>query len=131
MITDFKELVNACKQEVEERQYNSVYLSRLQAGWDRIQTWMDVQGLTEYSRDVGIRFCSEELGGYLSSKDMNEADRSTLRAARMLFSYQEDGDFELRAPRIEHILSGQVGEAANHYLESRKNDLSNASLRSV
>ena len=129
MITDFKELVVACKEEAEERQYNSVYLSRLQAGWERIQTWMDVQGLTQYSRDVGIRFCSEELGGYLSRKDMNDADRSTLRAARMLFSYQEDGDFELRAPRIDHILSGPVGNAANHYLESRKKVLSNASYR--
>ena len=54
LITDFKELVAACKEEVEERQYNSVYLSRLQAGWERIQTWMDVQELTQYSRDVGI-----------------------------------------------------------------------------
>ncbi len=129
MIMDFKELVSACRQVAEERQYHSVYLDRIQAGWDRIQAWMDIQGLTQYSRDVGIRFCCEELGGYLSRSDMNDEERTTLRAARMLFSYQEDGDFELRAPRIEHILSGTVGDVANHYLESRKNVLSNASYR--
>ena len=129
MITDFRELVGACRQEAEERQYNSVYLERIQAGWNRIQTWMDAQGLAQYSREIGLRFCSEELGGYLSRQGMTNEDHCTLRAARMLISYQEDGDFELRAPRIEHILSGPVGDAANHYLESRKNVLSNPSYR--
>ena len=129
LITDFQELVCACRQEAEERQYNSVYLRRIEAGWNQIQAWMDARGLTDYSRDVGIRFCCEKLGGYLSRNDMNEEDRTTLRAARMLFSYQEDGDFELRAPRKEHVLSGSIGDAANHYLGSRKSVLSYASYR--
>ena len=88
---------------------------------------MEIQGLKEYSRDIGIRFCIEELGGDLSREDMNSVDHYALRAARMLFSYQEDGDFELRATRMDHIISGPLGDAARHYLESCENVLSNAS----
>ena len=41
----------------------------------------------------------------------------------MLITYLENGDFEYRAPRVEHSFSGEIGNAANAYLESCKNVL--------
>lgn len=128
MITDFSKLVQKCTEELESRQYNSLYLRHLQLGWDRLQNWMTDQGLTQYSKEIGIRFCNEVLGGHLSHEEMSREDHHTLRAVRMLFSYQENDNFELRAPRIERCLEGPIGNVAKLYLEANRNVISDPQI---
>ena len=129
MVTDVSLLIKECREQLEERQYNTVYLDRIQNGWERIQQWMNSQGICVFSKEIGLQYCLEELGGWLSRTNMTSEDHHTLRAVRMLISYQEGGDFEIRAPRVERFLTGDIGDQAARYLDSRKNVLSAASYR--
>ena len=117
----FTELVRECQIILEDRQYNKAYLEQIKNGWDRIQAWMTIHKYQYFSKEIGLQYCLEELGGYLSRSDMKTKDQTSLRAARMLITYLENGDFEYRAPRVEHFFSGEIGNAAKAYLESCKN----------
>ncbi len=119
----FTELVRECQIILEDRQYNKAYLEQIKNGWDRIQAWMTIHKYQYFSKEIGLQYCLEELGSHLSRSDMKTKDQTSLRAARMLITYLENGDFEYRAPRVEHSFSGEIGNAANAYLESRKNVL--------
>ena len=123
MEKSFTELVQECRVILEDRQYNKAYLDQIQNEWDRLQAWMTTHQYVYFSKEIGLQYCLEELGGCLSRDDMKSKDQTALRATRMLISYLEDGDFEYRAPRVERIFIGEIGNAAKTYLESRKNVL--------
>jgi len=78
-----------------------------------VAAWMTIHKYQYFSKEIGLQYCLEELGGYLSRSDMKTKDQTSLRAARMLITYLENGDFEYRAPRVEHFFSGEIGNAAN------------------
>ncbi len=115
------EIIRECQTILEDRQYNNNYLGQIKTEWDRLQAWMTLNRHTCFSKEIGLRFCIEELGGYLTHDNMSHKDRTALRAVRMLISYLEEGDFEYRAPRVERSFSGEIGNAANVYLEHHKN----------
>lgn len=64
---------------------------------------MTAHGYQYFSKEIGLQYCLEELGGYLSRSDMKTNDQTSLRAARMLITYLENGDFEYRAPRVDRF----------------------------
>ena len=121
MEKSFIELVQECRGILEDRQYSESYLDQIKSGWDRLQAWMTIHKYSYFSREIGLQYCTEQLGSCLSRQDMKSTEKTELRAIRMLISFLEDGDFEYRVPCNELIFSGQIGNAANVYLEARKN----------
>lgn len=40
MVTDFKTLVSLCKNELINREYAAIHLSRINAEWENLADWM-------------------------------------------------------------------------------------------
>lgn len=124
MVTDFEELVSLCDQELQDREYETGYYFRIKKRWDKLREWMNQENLTEFSEEVGIRYCDEVLGTHLMPRCSPASFREKLRAVRMLISYQKNGDFEFRCPSVEYVFDGEIGAAALKYLDYCKEELS-------
>lgn len=123
MVTDFEELVSLCDAELQHREYLSDYYGRIKNNWEILRAWLKTQGLTEFNEAVGNRFCDETYGTHLMPRRSPASFREKLRSVRMLISYQKNGDFEFRCPRVEYIFEGDIGAEALKYLEHCRKDL--------
>ena len=123
MVKDFEELVLLCNQELQQREYNTYYCSRISKQWENLREWMLNNDLTEFSEEIGNRYCDEVLGTHLMPRKSPASFREKLRSVRMLISYQKSGEFEFRCPSVEYVFDGQVGATALRYLEYCRNEL--------
>jgi len=123
MDIEFKELVVLCDDELVSREYSSAHLFKIREEWDRLSKWMSSNQYSDFSESVGFAYCDEVFGSHILTDNISESDQMGIRAVRMLTSYQKDGDFEFRTPRIEQIYSGEVGKAIESYLSHTRNIL--------
>ena len=123
MVTDFEELVTLCDEELRHREYESKYYFRIKEQWDCLRKWLSEKEVAEFNEKIGNLYCDEKFGTHLMPRCAPDRFREKLRAVRMLISYQKNGDFEFRCPRVEYVFSGIVGEAALMYLDYCKNEL--------
>jgi site-specific recombinase XerD len=131
MVTDFKTLVSLCEDELNNREYAAIHHGRIKAEWDNLAQWMESHYYTDFSEAIGFQYCDETLGTHILADRLTHKNRIRLRAVRMLTSYQKDGDFEFRTPRIERIFYGQTGNDMSLYLSYLRNiqRLSESTLR--
>lgn len=121
MEQDIIKLVSLCKTELDNREYGTDYKMRISRAWDSLMEWMAQQEISVFTESVGNGFCEAKLGTHLSSKDFKKSQRIYLRATRMLISFQRDGGFENRSPRVEHVYSGTQGQWIQQYLHYLRN----------
>ncbi|MCM3363963.1 tyrosine-type recombinase/integrase [Niallia sp. Sow4_A1] len=120
---DFKKLVSLCQDELISREYGGMHYLKIKTEWDRLQQWMKEHQHTDFSESIGFAYCDEVFGDHILTKIVNKKDRVRLRAVRMLISYQKDGDFEFRTPRVERIFDGEIGKIIESYLSYASNVL--------
>lgn len=123
MVTDFEKLVSLCDEELQHREYESKYYFRILEQWDCLRKWLSERNITEFSEEIGNRYCDETFGTHLMPRCSPASFREKMRAVRMLISYQKSGDFEFRCPSVEYNFSGITGEAALMYLGYCKTEL--------
>ncbi len=123
MVTNFEELLSLCDEELRHREYDLNYYARITNQWDSLRNWMASNGIPEFNKDVGNRYCDELFGTHLVPVEAPARLREKIRAVRMLISYQEKGDFEFRCPRVEYIFSGEIGTMAKKYLSYCRDEL--------
>ena len=122
MVTNFEELISLCDEELRHREYGLDYYARITNEWDSLRNWMLSNGIPEFHKEVGNRYCNEMFGTHLTPAKAPASLREKIRAVRMLISYQEKGDFEFRCPRVEYIFSGEIGMLAEEYLSYCRNE---------
>ena len=110
MITNLTELIRLCKDEVHDREYHAHHANALTSEWDAISQWFDDNDIREFNRDTAFSYCDEVIGSHIIVEGMTIKQKKSLRAIRMLLSYQESGDFEFRTPRVEYSFSGNTAE---------------------
>lgn len=123
MITQIHELIEICTSEIQIREYRDKYASILYAHWLDVEQWMSDNGILEFSRDVGYKYCDLMIGTHLVKKELTVREKELLRSVYMLISYQEDGDFCFRSPSVERVFSGECGELALLYFRYAENEL--------
>ncbi len=101
MITDIQQLISACEQELHDREYHAHHAYFITNEWRAISQWCQKRGYSEFSQDIGFQYCDETIGSHIITKGMTNKQKLQLRATRMLVSYQKDGDFEFRSPRVD------------------------------
>jgi len=121
MVTDFKTLISLCEAELNSREYAAVHHGRIKAEWENLTNWMELNNYTDFSESIGFQYCDETLGTHILVDRLTHSEKIRLRAVRMLTSYQKDGDFEFRTPRIERIFYGNTGMEINLYLSYLSN----------
>ena len=124
MVTNFKKLVVLCEDKLIDREYASMHYWKIKTEWDRLNQWMEEHQYTDFSESIGFAYCDEVFGDHILTEKISIKDQIRLRAVRMLTSYQKDGDFEFRTPRVERIFSGDIGETIELYLLYTRNVLS-------
>lgn len=131
MVMDLKKLVALCEDELISREYASMHYHRIKTEWDRLCQWMEEHQYTDFSEPIGFAYCDEVFGDHILTENISKKNQIRLRAVRMLISYQKDGDFEFRTPKIERIFSGGIGETMGSYLLYTRNvlSLSNKTIR--
>lgn len=131
MVTDLKTLVSLCEDELNSREYAAVHLGRIKAEWENLANWMRLHNYTIFSESMGFQYCDETLGTHILAEKLPHCERIRLRAVRMLTSYQKDGDFEFRTPRVERIFRGSTGMDISLYLSDLRNvqHLSESTIR--
>ena len=120
MITNLTELIRLCKDEVHDREYHAHHANALTSEWDAISQWFDDNDIREFNRDTAFSYCDEVIGSHIIVEGMTIKQKKSLRAIRMLLSYQESGDFEFRTPRVEYSFSGNTGEIILRYLQHER-----------
>lgn len=115
MITNFKKLVHLCEDELTDREYAEYYHNKISYEWERLSQWMTDHGYSDFNKEVGYKYCDEIFGTHILNGLLKKSDKTRLRAIRMLISYQKDGDFEFRTPRVEHCFRGNTGKEMLHY----------------
>lgn len=123
MVTDFEELVKLCDEELRHREYEYNYYVRITKQWDCLRKWLREKKISVFNEEIGHCYCDEVFGTHIMPRKAPVRFREKLRAIRMLISYQKNGDFEFRCPRVEYIFAGIVGETASKYLDYCKNEL--------
>jgi site-specific recombinase XerD len=121
MVTDFKTLISLCEDELNNREYAAIHHGKIKAEWDNLAQWMESHYYTDFSEAIGFQYCDKTLGTHILVDRLTHKERIRLRAVRMLTSYQKDGDFEFRAPRVERIFYGQTGNDMSLYLSYLRN----------
>lgn len=121
MITDIQQLINACEQELHDREYHAHHADFITNEWKGISQWCQKKNYTEFSQDIGFQYCDEMIGAHIITKGMTHKQKLQLRAARMLVSYQKDGDFEFRSPRVERIYKGETGRLILQFFQHERN----------
>jgi site-specific recombinase XerD len=131
MITDFKTLVSLCEDELNSREYAAIHHGRIKAEWERLDNWMKLHNFKIFSESMGFQYCDETLGTHILTEKLTKSERISLRAVRMLTSYQKDGDFEFRTPQVERIFHGSIGMGISLYLSYLRNvqHLSESTIR--
>ena len=124
MVMDFKTLVILCEDELISREYASMHYRKIRTEWDRVNQWMKEHQYTDFSESIGFAYCDEVFGDHILTENISRKNQIRLRAVRMLISYQKEGDFEFRTPRVERIFSGDIGETIELYLLYARNVLS-------
>lgn len=120
MITDLKMLIETCKQELHDREYGGHHAARIITEWDAITQWFQQKGLTEFGAESGYKYCDETIGAHIIVEGMTPRQKLQLRACRMLISYQKNGDFEFRSPRVERIFSGETGNLITQFMQHER-----------
>lgn len=121
MITNFKTLISLCEDELNNREHAAVHHGRIKAEWENLNNWMKLHNHIDFSESIGFQYCDEILGTHILAKKLTHNDRIRLRAVRMLTSYQKDGDFEFRTPKVERIFHGSIGMQISLYLSYLRN----------
>lgn len=121
MVTDVQALISLCDDELVSRGYATVLYGRIKAEWEKLISWMKFHNFMDFSESVGFQYCDETLGTHISNERLNHDEKIRLRAIRMLTSYQKDGDFEFRTPRIERLFLGDTGSNMHLYLSYLRN----------
>lgn len=121
MVTDFKTLITLCENELSSREYAAVHHGRIKGEWEHISNWMRLHNYTDFSESIGFQYCDETVGTHIFIDRLTHSEQIRLRAVRMLTSYQKDGDFEFRTPRIERIFYGNTGNGICLYLSYLRN----------
>lgn len=117
MVTELKELIRLCRDELHDREYNAHHASILTTEWDSIALWFEQNGIMSFDRDSAFAYCDEAIGSHIIVDGMSASQRKQLRALRMLLSYQETGDFEFRSPSVEYDFPGATGCIITQYLQ--------------
>lgn len=130
MVTNFEELVSLCDKELLHREYRAAYYDQITNQWDCVRQWLKKNGLTDFSEEIGNRYCDENFGTHLMPRRAPVKFREKLRAVRLLVSYQKTGDFEFRCPKVEYIFNGIFGNVALDYLDYCK-DILQLSYRTI
>lgn len=120
MVTDVKELIGQCEQELTSREYAQGRLKIITGTWRDLMEWMVLHACGSFNEDIGFQYCNETFGSCVLS-GIEKKDQLRLRAVRMLISYQKDGDFEFRTPTMLYRFSGKSGNIIEKYLEHLKN----------
>ena len=131
MITDFETLISLCEDELNSREYATVHHGRIKSEWENLTKWMALHNFTDFSESIGLQYCDETLGTHIFVNRLTHREQIKLRAVRMLISYQKDGDFEFRTPRIERTFYGNTGNQISLYLSYLRNvqHLSESTIR--
>ncbi len=130
MVTNFEELVSLCDKELLHREYRAAYYDQITNQWDCVRQWLKKNGLTDFTEEIGNRYCDENFGTHLMPRRAPVKFREKLRAVRLLVSYQKTGDFEFRCPKVEYIFNGIFGNVALDYLDYCK-DILQLSYRTI
>lgn len=123
METNLLSLIQGCDQLLEDRQYSETYKVKIHNTWDKLEAWMGENYVTEFNKIIGHDFCDDILGGHLINPEWDQKQKQTLRAVRMLISFQSTGTFEFRSPRKEYQFYGETGAIALEFLQYLQNDL--------
>ena len=59
MITDIQQLINACEQELHDREYHAHHADFITNEWKGISQWCQKKNYTEFSQDIGFQYCDE------------------------------------------------------------------------
>jgi site-specific recombinase XerD len=116
MVIDFKELVNLCEDELISREYTWHTHNKISCEWKLLLHWMTERGYSGFNEEIGLKYCDETFRTHILNGLLKKNDRIRLRAVRMLISYQKDGDFEFRTPRVENCFAGNTGRDIVYYL---------------
>ena len=127
MITNVKQLITQCIQELQDRQYKKNYADKIMAHWKNLSEWMSEQNLKDFSEELANHYCDFQIGTHLIVPDMTLQDKLLLRSIRMLVSYQKHGEFEFRSPRVEYKFEGTNGTQMQEFLDYAVNKLNRAS----
>lgn len=120
MITDLELLIEASKQELHDREYHAHLANKIATEWEAIYKWFQQHEFTEFNQDVGYQYCDEVIGSHIIVEGMSATQKRQLRAARMLISYQENGDFEFRSPRIERTFPNETGRLMMEFFQDER-----------
>jgi len=116
MVTDIKELVRLCEEELTNREYTFQRHRLISTAWDELIDWMFQKKHEKFDEGIGLQYCDEIFGTRQYTELQTKKDQVRMRAMRMLISYQQEGDFEFRIPSVMHTFRGKSGEYLEQYL---------------
>lgn len=93
--------------------------------------WCNERSIASLSEDVARKYCIETVGSFVDDRCFSYHQRHIIRVVRMLLTYKEHGDFEVRTPRKEYIFETSLAQVIEDYLAycTEKRHLSSGSIR--
>ena len=67
MVTDVKELIGQCEQELTSREYTQSRLKIITGTWRDLIEWMELHACGSFNEDIGFQYCNETFGSCVLS----------------------------------------------------------------
>ena len=84
MITDVKKLIQACADELKDRQYRSDYVRLLSGHWETLSRWMEANAIAAFTETVASQYCDLHIGHHVLSEEMDDLGvKTTLQKIAM------------------------------------------------
>ncbi len=109
-------LIDWCAQDIDYRGYSEKSKEAFHAAWEGLASWMRRHGRTDFNETIGVQYCNEVFESHVLS-GIQKQDQASLRAIRLLISFQKNGDFEFRTPSVERKFIGESGALMKAYLD--------------
>lgn len=129
--TELESLVSTYLLELRERGYCPGSLWKYGKICRLFTQWCKDRSIYSMTEETARRYCTETIGSFVCDHHMDYQQRYTIRVIRMLLTYQEHGDFEIRTPRKEYIFKTSLAKIVELYFSycSEKCHLASGSIR--
>jgi site-specific recombinase XerD len=112
-----RSLIEACDQELKELSYSDYRYRRITRYWEEFEKWAKNHNFNLLTPDIGRQYCIEVMGSDILP-GVKKHDQLKLRSIRMLISYNLDGCFEFRSPRVlPRVFQGETGKQMMLFLD--------------
>ena len=116
---DFKDSIVRLREQLEKNGYSKSRIKQFNRTTNQLIEFMSINGVREYSMDVGLRFLDEKYGVKIEDS-LSKTNRTRMLDLNMLSEFQLHGMYTVRHRNRNYHIPEPFRQVAEQFLEARR-----------